>query len=157
MPKAPWERARGVDAVLRQWNSDPSARAALTFLDRVAPRKGDSVALPSDLSPPLAAALQRRGIERLYAHQAAVYERARAGRHVVVATPTASGKSLCYHLPVAQRIALEPGARALYLFPTRALARDQEHGLSALLSAAGIGSVVATYDGDKPADARRAV
>ncbi len=157
MPKAPWERPRGVDAVLRQWQLDPSARAALTLVDRVAAKTGDTVALPDDLAPGLVNALQRRGITRLYAHQSEVYRRAREGRHVVVATPTASGKSLCYHLPVAQRIALEPGARALYLFPTRALARDQEHGLAELLSASGLGAVVATYDGDTPADTRRAV
>ncbi len=157
MPKAPWARARGVDAVLRQWQSDPSARAALTLLDHVAARAGETAALPHDLAPGVADALRRRGVDRLYAHQARAFELARARRHVVVATPTASGKSLCYHLPVAQRLALEPGARALYLFPTRALARDQEHALAELLGASGLGAVVATYDGDTPADARRAV
>jgi DEAD/DEAH box helicase domain-containing protein len=157
MPKAPWERARGVDAVLHQWQRDPSARAALTLLDRAAPRPAATAPLPYGLAPGLADALRRRGIERLYTHQARAYELALAGRHVVVATPTASGKSLCYHLPVVQRVAVEPGARALYLFPTRALARDQEHALTELVGASGLDAVVATYDGDTPADARRAV
>ena len=98
-----------------------------------------------------------RSIEALYDHQRRAWDLARASRHIVVATPTASGKSLCYHLPVAQRLCEEPEARALYLFPTRALARDQEHALAGLLRAAGLDAAVATYDGDTPADARRAI
>ena len=73
-----------------------------------------------------AQALGARGIERLYSHQTRAIQAALAGRHVVVATPTASGKSLCFHLPVLQALAEDPNARALYLFPTKALARDQE-------------------------------
>ncbi len=157
MPRAPWERARGVEAVLRQWQGDPSARAALTVLDRVEPSTGTSVALPAGLHPGLARALTERGVAGLYAHQAQAFALASAGRSWVVATPTASGKSLCYNLPVAQRIAMEPGARALYLFPTRALARDQEHALGDLFKRAGLGQLVATYDGDTPADARRGI
>ena len=156
MPKAPWQRARGVDAVLNQWRSDPSVRNTIALHERIAPREGDAVALPDDLSPALAAALRARGVERLFTHQERAYRAAREGRHTVVATPTASGKSLCYNLPVAQRLALEPGARALYLFPTRALARDQELNLRELLRAAKLPSAAVTYDGDTPADARRA-
>src|SRR5690606_26567498 len=79
--------------------------------------------LPSDLPEALAAALRARGIRSLYSHQARAWAAAREGRHLVVATPTASGKSLCYTLPVVAG-AMEQGAKALYLFPTKALAQD---------------------------------
>src|SRR5256884_2407659 len=81
--------------------------------------------LPADLRPELAAALAARGVERLYSHQAEAYAHVRAGRHLVVVTPTASGKTLCYNLPVLQRLLEHAQARALYLFPTKALAQDQ--------------------------------
>ena len=119
--------------------------------------------LPPGLAPELARALRRRGIERLYAHQARAFEAARERPAVVVATPTASGKSLCFHLPVLQAIVEEPDARAIYLFPTKALARDQEAGLRELIDHAGLRGAdgerrvaAIVYDGDTPADARRA-
>ena len=71
-----------------------------------------------------ASALRARGITSLYSHQAQAWQAAKEGRHLVVATPTASGKSLCYTLPVVSA-AMEQGAKALYLFPTKALAQDQ--------------------------------
>src|SRR5262249_61766168 len=92
---------------------------------------------PESLSPALAEALRARGVERLYAHQARAFEAARAKRSFVVATPTASGKSLCFHLPVLQTLLEDADARAVYLFPTKALARDQEAGLPQLMTAPG--------------------
>jgi DEAD/DEAH box helicase domain-containing protein len=112
--------------------------------------------LPRDLPPALAGALQARGIRSLYSHQAHAWEAARAGRHVVVATPTASGKSLCYTLPVVGA-ALEQGAKALYLFPTKALAQDQVAELLELNAAGTLGLRAATFDGDTPGDARQAI
>lgn len=112
--------------------------------------------LPRDLPPALAGALQARGIRSLYSHQAQAWEAARAGRHVVVATPTASGKSLCYTLPVVSA-ALEQGAKALYLFPTKALAQDQVAELLELNAAGTLGLRAATFDGDTPGDARQAI
>ncbi|MCA9543772.1 MAG: DEAD/DEAH box helicase, partial [Myxococcales bacterium] len=88
---------------------------------------------------------------------AAAFELAAAGRDVVVATPTASGKSLVYHLAALQAIHEDPQARALYLFPTKALAHDQVVGLDALARAAGVAVGAHAYDGDTPADARRAI
>jgi DEAD/DEAH box helicase domain-containing protein len=101
-------------------------------------------------------ALRARGVERLYGHQGQAIEAALAGRHVVVATPTASGKSLCFHVPVLQALADDPRARALYLYPTKALARDQEAGLHELMASAGLETSAIVFDGDTPADARRA-
>ena len=114
--------------------------------------------LPNDLAEPLRAALRGRGIDRLYTHQTRAYTAVRQGRHLVVVTPTASGKTLCYNLPVLQRILEKPAARALYLFPTKALAQDQLKSLTRLgESAPEIRERVraGTYDGDTTPHARR--
>ncbi len=155
-PNAPWMAPRGLDSVLAAWRADGGfGRNAL--LDRVLPgTEGRYAPIPSELASGVAAALEKRGVDRLYAHQARSLELAGAGRHVVVATPTASGKSLCYNLPVLDRLAREPDARALYLFPTKALSRDQEEALRALMNDAGLQQGAITYDGDTPGDARRA-
>ena len=104
-------------------------------LDHVIPAASAVFApLPADLRPELVAALGRRRIERLYSHQAEAYEAVRRGRHLVVVTPTASGKTLCYNLPVLQRMLESPEKRALYVYPTKALAQDQLAELGALKS-----------------------
>ena len=113
--------------------------------------------LPADLRPELAAALARRGIERLYSHQAEAFEAVRSGRHLVVVTPTASGKTLCYNLPVLQRLLESPERRALYVYPTKALAQDQLAELGALKSGLPIDVRVDTYDGDTPPGRRTAI
>jgi len=106
-------------------------------------------------------ALRQRGIEQLYTHQAIAIEHALAHRHVVITTPTASGKTLCYNAPVLSSVLRDPSSRALYLFPTKALAQDQLaelHELSDLLSRRAEMEIgVFTYDGDTPQDARRAI
>jgi DEAD/DEAH box helicase domain-containing protein len=112
--------------------------------------------IPEALDPRIAAALRSRGVTRLYSHQAEAWEAVAAGRHVVVVTPTASGKTLCYNLPVLQA-ALRDGAKALYLFPTKALAQDQVAELIELNDAGGLGVRAFTFDGDTPGDARKAV
>lgn len=112
--------------------------------------------VPEDLSEPVREALRRRAVDRLYDHQARALDLARRGKDVVVATPTASGKSLCYQLPVLDALARDREARALYLFPTKALSRDQEEALRALMRDAGLSHGAITYDGDTPGDARRA-
>jgi DEAD/DEAH box helicase domain-containing protein len=117
--------------------------------------------LPAVLDERLRAALRARGIGELYTHQAAVISHALSGRHVVVTTPTASGKTLCYNAPVLNAILQDSSSRALYLFPTKALAQDQLAELYALSSAIGEASAleigVHTYDGDTPQDARRTI
>ncbi|MCL6581645.1 MAG: DEAD/DEAH box helicase, partial [Firmicutes bacterium] len=112
---------------------------------------------PSWLDRRLVQALKARGIERLYSHQAEALEAVRGGRSVVVVTPTASGKTLCYNLPVVNEIASRPEARALYLFPTKALAQDQLDELHGLTTTLGLDLKTFTYDGDTPPTARRAV
>src|SRR5262245_54136865 len=88
----------------------------------------------------LKAALDRRGVSQLYTHQADAIGHALAGRHTVVTTPTASGKTLCYNVPVVHAVLQDPSSRALYLFPTKALAQDQLAELQALCDAIGSSS-----------------
>src|SRR4051812_23594115 len=129
MPAPPWKTAVGVDAVVEQWLSSGYVRPCLAAdrLYREAPATLSP--FPERLHGGLRSALTARGVTELYTHQAEAFEHATAGRHFVVATPTASGKSLCFHLPVLQALAEDPDARALYLYPTKALSRDQEAGL----------------------------
>lgn len=123
-------------------------------------REGEYADLPADVPPALAAALRARGVERLYRHQADAWEATRRGENLVVATPTASGKSLCYTLPVlaaAMGAGTARGAKALFLFPTKALAQDQVAELLELNKAGDLGVKAFTFDGDTPGDARLAV
>ena len=113
--------------------------------------------LPADLHPELVAALGRRGIERLYSHQAEAYDAVRRGMHLVVVTPTASGKTLCYNLPVLQRLLENPEKRALFVYPTKALAQDHLAELGALKAGLPIDVRVDTYDGDTPPGRRTAI
>ena len=127
-------------------------------LDYVIPEaSANFAALPLDLRPELITALGGRGIHRLYTHQADAYEAVSKGRHLVVVTPTASGKTLCYNLPVLQRLLENPEKRALYLFPTKALAQDQLAELSALKHGLPIELRADTYDGDTPPGRRTAI
>src|SRR5438270_10740283 len=137
---------------------DPSEFPGDITLDHVIPAAAANfVALPADLHPELVAALARRGVERLYSHQAEAYDAVRRGRHLVVVTPTASGKTLCYNLPVLQRLLENPEKRALYVYPTKALAQDQLAELGALKSGLPIELGVDTYDGDTPPGRRTAI
>jgi len=124
-------------------------------------REPSLVDFPGDLHHAVRRCLESRGITKLYSHQAHSFELARAGNNVVVVTPTASGKTLCYNLPVIQRIVENPDARALFLYPTKALTYDQLDDLmqwANALGPAGSGEIgVYSYDGDTPQDARAAV
>ena len=112
---------------------------------------------PPEIDARIIAGLSRRGIDRPYTHQARAIEAALDGRDLVVVTPTASGKTLCYSAPVLQTILRDPAARALYLFPTKALAQDQLNELHSLIGEAGVDVKTFTYDGDTPPAARRSV
>ena len=115
---------------------------------------------PEQTDPRLRNALAARGIEQLYTHQSEAFTHVLGGRHVVTVTPTASGKTLCYNAPVLDAILKDSSTRALYLFPTKALAQDQLaelHALAELAMQHGAPEIgVFTYDGDTPSDARRA-
>ena len=108
-------------------------------------------------NPRLKKALAEKGIERLYLHQSEALEAVRGRQNIVVVTPTASGKTLCYNLPVLEAILEEPSARALYIFPTKALAQDQMDELHGLITSLKADIKTFTYDGDTPGEARRKV
>ncbi len=142
---------------------DDQAREALPAVDdrprlaalRTLPaRRAELVDVPDDLPPLLRSRLALGGVERLYGHQAEALAHLRAARHVVVSTGTASGKSLCYQLPLVERLLTDEKATALYLAPTKALARDQ---LRALRSFRLPQVRAAAYDGDLPSSEREAV
>jgi DEAD/DEAH box helicase domain-containing protein len=133
------------------------AEEVLTAVRHIPAREAQFRAMPAWVRPELAAAYHAKGIEKLYTHQAAAAELAHAGKNFVVVTPTASGKTLCYNLPVLNAVLGNADTRALYLFPTKALAQDQLAELHDLAKRLDDCFGVFTYDGDTPSDARRAI
>jgi DEAD/DEAH box helicase domain-containing protein len=133
------------------------AEPVLAALKRFPPQPARFAEFPAGLHPRLVEALRSRGVERLYTHQREAYDAACDGRHTVVVTPTASGKTLCYNLPVLDDVLKHPDARSLYLFPTKALAQDQLAELYAMVQALGADVGTFTYDGDTPQDARKSI
>ena len=130
---------------------------ALTSVRHIPAREAKFRPMPAWVRSELSGAYRAKGIKQLYSHQAAAAEMAHAGRNVVVVTPTASGKTLCYNLPVLNAVLENPDTRALYLFPTKALAQDQLAELHDLARRLDDRFGVFTYDGDTPTDARRAI
>ncbi len=118
---------------------------------------GTFAEISATVDPRLRKALDGHGIERLYSHQAQALEQTACAKNVVVVTPTASGKTLCYNLPVLNRLMADNEARAIYLFPTKALAEDQLHAFQALAGELGSEIRAFTYDGDTPQDVRKAI
>jgi DEAD/DEAH box helicase domain-containing protein len=129
----------------------------VTAIHHIPAREAQWAPMPEWVQPQLAVAYRAKSVERLYTHQAAAAERVRMGRNVVVVTPTASGKTLCYNLPVLNAVLENPDTRALYLFPTKALAQDQLAELYDVCGRLEDRFGVYTYDGDTPSDARRAI
>jgi DEAD/DEAH box helicase domain-containing protein len=124
---------------------------------RIPARDADYSPLPEGLQTSLAQALARHGIDRLYSHQREAWDAVEAGRDIVVVTATASGKTLCFNLPVLSRSLADRSTRALYFYPTKALANDQFGALSELLQGVDDPPTVAVFHGDLPADDRVAV
>ncbi len=145
-----------VETVLREIREHAPV-GAITAWRHFPPKSPRYGAWPEYLDARLSAQLRARGMERPYTHQEEAIDRLRRGEHVVIVTPTASGKTLCYNVPVVQRILEDPMARALYIFPTKALAQDQMIELHALTTALDAGIKTFTYDGDTPQSARQAI
>ncbi|MEW5321667.1 DEAD/DEAH box helicase [Geobacillus thermoleovorans] len=129
---------------IEQLRQDPN----VVYWHEIERKEANFVPFPDELDPRLRAALKARGIASLYTHQAAAYDAVQSGRNVVAVTPTASGKTLCYNLPVLDVIAKEPSSRALYIFPTKALAQDQKNELNEIIAEMGVSIYSHTYDGD---------
>lgn len=149
--------ARDAEEAIARLLADPAVERLVTAHRVLEPRPPRHAPWPEALDSRLRDALRSRGVEALYTHQAQAYAAAHAGRNAVVVTPTASGKTLCYNLPVLDAVARDDSARALYLFPTKALAADQLVELRALSDAANIGLKTHTYDGDTPANVRSVI
>ena len=169
-----------VHILLSHWRADNGIGSNIAAWRTLAERRAQFAPFPNDLHSALIDSLRARGIDALYAHQATAWQYARAGQHLVVVTGTASGKTLCYNLPVLDHLLRDPQARALCLFPTKALAQDQVANPCKLVddlaetdrrpltadrgkngggqrSAVGGQVAVATYDGDTPQNARAAI
>ncbi len=140
--------------ILKEMGLKSEAIRAVHYLP---PKPGRYRDYPPDVHPLLLAALQKKGYHQLFLHQYLTWEKVRNGQNVVVVTPTASGKTLCYNLPVLQSILEDPSSRAIYLFPTKALSQDQRAELDEIISLLPEEVKVYTYDGDTPQDARRAI
>jgi DEAD/DEAH box helicase domain-containing protein len=133
------------------------ASEVVTAVRHFPARDASFVPMPEWVHPALAGAYASKGISQLYSHQAAAAEMVRSSKNMVVVTPTASGKTLCYNLPILHSVLENPDTRALYLFPTKALAQDQLTELQDLAQRLDDRFGVFTYDGDTPADARKPI
>ena len=130
---------------------------SIRAIKHLPPREGQYRDYPDDVHPALREALVAKGFTSLYSHQRSSWEALREGKNIVVVTPTASGKTLCYNLPVLDAILKNPSTRALYLFPTKALSQDQQAELDDVNARLPEEIRVFTYDGDTPQDARKAI
>ncbi|MBR6571830.1 MAG: DEAD/DEAH box helicase, partial [Clostridia bacterium] len=146
-----------LDQLIGRLKTDSSFMECVTEWRTLPAAEGSYAPLPEAMDDRIKAVLRARGIYRLYTHQAECYQLAQKKRDFVVVTPTASGKTLCYNLPVVSSILKNEESRALYLFPTKALSADQVSGLYDMIEALGVNIKAYTYDGDTQAAARKAI
>ena len=146
-----------LEGLLARWREDPAFMRRVTRWEKLPPGEGIFEEFPEGLDPRLPEVLRRRGIEQLYSHQAAAIRAAGRGENAAVVTPTASGKTLCYNLPVVNEFFKDRQSRALYLFPTKALSQDQVAELKALVKGLQIDLQTHTYDGDTAPGLRQAI
>jgi DEAD/DEAH box helicase domain-containing protein len=143
--------------ILQELKVSESVKKNIVHWHTLEEKEAQTEEMPEELSGILKNALERRGISRLYTHQKSSYDQIMQGQSIVAVTPTASGKTLCYNLPVIQSIIDDPNARALYMFPTKALAQDQKSEINELIQEAELAINSYTYDGDTPANIRQKV
>ncbi|MEE8381799.1 MAG: DEAD/DEAH box helicase, partial [Thermodesulfobacteriota bacterium] len=130
---------------------------SIRAIKHIPAQEGKYCEYPSDVHPALAKALKEKGFLKLYTHQHLSWRLLKEGKNIVVVTPTASGKTLCYNLPVLEAMLKNPSSRAIYLFPTKALSQDQKTELNETIKHLGEEIRIFTYDGDTPQDARKAI
>ena len=143
--------------LLDQLKADERFLRNVSRWEVIPPAAGRYAVFPASLDPRLVDILKNRGVDRLYSHQVEAVDLAHQGHSFVVPTPTASGKTLCYNLPVLDTILRDSRSRALYLFPTKALSQDQMHEVHGLVTDLGVDIKTFTFDGDTPETARRAI
>ncbi len=146
-----------IEEIIQSWKRSKNISPCLTDLRIFKKREGRYQPFPDFLHPLLKEALRSEGIESLYSHQAEAIQHVQEGQDVVVVTPTASGKTLCYNLPVLNKNLSDPSSKAFYLFPTKALSQDQMFELQNLTKRLEKPIRTFTYDGDTPQDARQAI
>lgn len=139
------------------FSQDEQYKDNIAFWHTIDEKKATYSPFPTELNEKLKSALEKRGIEALYSHQAEAYKYIRNKKNIVAVTPTASGKTLCYNLPILQSILENADTRALYLFPTKALSYDQKSELEELIDAADADINSYTYDGDTPTSIRQKI
>jgi DEAD/DEAH box helicase domain-containing protein len=145
-----------LDSLIRLWRTDSDTAPNFPIWQTTPPRAAQTHPFPGDLPAALREVLSKRGIDSLYSHQLEAWSHIRAGENIVLATGTASGKTLAYNLPVITSLLANTDARALYLFPTKALAQDQLSGLHQFQSSIqNLGSAI--YDGDTPQSQRASI
>jgi len=159
------EQQLNVSELINRFEDSKAFRFNVTAKKVLPPNPGKFKSFPKDINPRLIQVLSQSGITQLYSHQRQSYDTLSSGENIVVVTPTASGKTLCYNLPVLQSILTKQSTRALYLFPTKALSQDQMHEVHSLIE--GLESLepdnpdleikTFTYDGDTPQSARKAI
>ena len=141
-------KKKSISELLQSWQYDEQLKQNIIHWHTLDGKRAEYAPFPDELHPSLQKALRLRGIEQLYTHQREAFDKATSGTSFTAITPTASGKSLCYHLPVLQEIINNKSSRAIYLFPTKALAQDQKTDLNELIEATGEEVLSYTYDGD---------
>ena len=143
-----FSKKRTIDELLREWQYDEELKQNILHWQTLDATPARYAPFPERLHPSIKKALNKRGIDQLYTHQRQALDFAFAGHSFTAVTPTASGKSLCYHLPVLQKILEDRSSRAIYLFPTKALAQDQKADLNELIEEMEEEIFSYTYDGD---------
>lgn len=146
-----------IDKILDLWKKSKRISSCINDIRIFNKKDGQYKPFPDSLNPLLIEVLRGDGIENLYSHQVEAFEAVQKGKDIVVVTPTASGKTLCYNLPVLNSILNNPYTKALYLFPTKALSQDQMFELNRIINKIGRSIKTYTYDGDTPPEERQAI
>jgi len=150
-------KKNNLQQLIEHFKKDDDFNKQIVHWHTIDEKPAQLVDMPLEINEKIKNALQKRGIEKLYTHQHSAFQLAMQGKSFTAVTPTASGKTLCYNLPVLQSIMDNPDARALYIFPTKALAQDQKSELNEIISEAEASINSYTYDGDTSANIRQKV
>ena len=150
-------KKNNLQQLIEHFKTDEDFNKQIVHWHTIDEKPAQLVDLPYEIDDRIRKALNKRGVEKLYTHQKSAFQLAMEGRSFTAVTPTASGKTLCYNLPVLQTIMDNPDSRALYIFPTKALAQDQKSELNEIITEAEVSINSYTYDGDTSANIRQKV
>ncbi|MCR8846897.1 DEAD/DEAH box helicase [Rossellomorea sp. SC111] len=150
-------KRNNLQQLIEYFKKDPDFSKQIIHWHTIDEKPAQLVELPFEIDERIKEALHKRGLEKLYTHQYSAFQLAMEGKSFTAVTPTASGKTLCYNLPVLQTILDNPDSRALYIFPTKALAQDQKSELNEIIAEAEVAINSYTYDGDTSANIRQKV